>query len=329
MSKIIMGMDGGGTKSHLGIFDLEGNCLGFFAHGTLNHEMLSGGYEQLKEELRRFIYGALNSIKCDADDVLYSVIGLAGVDTQEQHQIISGIFRQLGLKDFTLCNDGYLGVSAGCPNGVGICAINGTGSVLTAIDTKGKTMQVGGIGEITDDKGGSGWYGTQLLIAVYRELFKSGTPTVLREMLFSQLNIDNRDLYTQAVTLGIETGSLNVANLNRLVFLAAGNGDIAANRILEESAEHYARCVEFLASNLDFPVEKPLYITLAGSVFVKEQVKVLPNLITSRVSELLKDRQIVFSSLEAPPVVGAVLWAFREAGVNVDVMRIQEAFAGK
>ncbi|MCL2400482.1 MAG: hypothetical protein FWC91_12160 [Defluviitaleaceae bacterium] len=327
MNKIIMGIDGGGTKSHLGLFDLNGKCLGFYAHGTLNHEMLPRAYEQLEEELKQFICGALDNSGANINDIACAVIGLAGVDTQEQHQIISAILKRIGLEHFVLCNDGYLGVSAGCPNGVGICAINGTGSVLTAIDTGGKTYQIGGIGGVTDDRGGSSWYATQVLGVVYSELFKSASPTVISKMLFSKLNINHRDLYIEAVTTGMETNIINYSDLNRLVFAAANEGDSVANRILKESAEHYARCIEFLANNLDFPVDKPLYVTLAGSVFIKEKIKILPTLIKERVRALLSERHVEFLSLEAPPVIGAVMWAFREIDVSVDVNQIQAAFA--
>lgn len=329
MGKIIMGIDGGGTKSHLGLFDLSGKSLGFYVHGTLNHEILPKGFGQLEEELRQFLCTSLNSSGASMDDVACAVIGLAGVDTQEQHKIISEMLTRIGLKRFTLCNDGYLGVSAGCPGGAGICAINGTGSVLTAIDFSGKTLQIGGIGALTDDCGGSSWYGTKLLGAVYAELFKSATPTMLREMLFSKLNINHRDSYIEAVTSGMANNTLQYSDLNRLVFAAAGEGDAVANRILEESAEHYAKCIEFLARNLDFPESKPLYVTLAGSVFVKEKVKILPDLIAMRVRSLLNGQQVEFLSLQSPPVVGAVMWAFREMDIAVDVNTIREAIAGE
>ena len=326
MSRIIMGIDGGGTKGHLGLFNLSGKCLSFHTWGTLNHEMLPGGLEQLEEELGRFIIGALEDAGENIANIANAVIGLAGVDTQDQHRTISAILQRIGLSRFTLCNDGFLGVAAGCPKGIGICAINGTGSVLTAIDAGGRTYQVGGIGDISDDRGGSSWYGTQLLGAVYSELFKSAPPTMLSKMLFAKLDIDHRDFYVEALTKALNDDTLKFSDLNRLVFSAANEGDAVANRILEDSAEHYAKCIEFLAQNLDFPKAKTLYITLAGSIFVKERVSILPTMISERLDILLGERQIEFFNLEAPPVSGAVIWAFRELGVPVDVNQVRAAF---
>jgi len=326
MNKIIMGIDGGGTKSQLGIFDQEGKCLAIKMHGTLNHEMLPGSYKQLEDELRLFVHSAIKDAGLNVKDIAYTVIGLAGVDTREQHQIITEIFKRVGLVDFTLVNDGYLGIWAGCPGGAGICAINGTGSVLTAIDARGTSMQVGGIGEITDDRGGSGWYGTQLLSKVYAQLFKSAHKTMLTEMIFSRLNISHRDDYTEAVAIGLQNETLRVSDLNRLIFTAASKQDKVALDILADSAEHYARCIEFLATNMYFPKENPLYVTLAGSVFVKEPVRILPDLIESRVNALLGQRPVRFVILEAPPVVGAVMWGYCEAGIIGDARLVQAAF---
>jgi len=328
MSKVIIGIDGGGTKSHLGLFSVNGDCLGFFTHGTLNHELLPKGFEQLEDVLQMIVEEALDSVDKKPSDIAYAVLGLAGVDTREQHEIISQILKRIGIEKFTLCNDGYLVVPAGCPKGVGICAINGTGSVLTAIDTKGKMYQVGGIGDITDDCGGSGWYASQMLRNVYCDLFKSAPKTIMTQMLFSsKLFIGHRDLYTEAITLAMEANSITYPDLNQLVFSAAGQGDIVANRILQDSAEHYARCIEFLANNLNFPKDETLYITLAGSIFVREKVDILPMLIKKRVNELLGDRPVEFINLQDPPVIGAIMWAFREIGVLVDIDKIRNSIS--
>lgn len=328
MSKVIIGIDGGGTKSHLGIFSVNGDFLGFFTYGTLNHELMPKGFEQLEETLNQIIGEALQSVNKRPSDVAYAVFGLAGVDTREQHEIISLMLKRIGIEKFTLCNDGYLGVPAGCPKGAGICAINGTGSVLTAIDINGKMYQVGGIGDITDDHGGSSWYGSQLLKNVYCELFKSAPKTMMTQLLFTtKLFIGHRDLYTEAITLAMEANSIDYPALNQLVFSAAGQGDFVANQILEDSAEHYAKCIEFLANNLEFPKDETLYITLAGSIFVREKVETLPILIKKRVCELLGDRPVEFIKLQDPPVIGAILWAFREIGTIVDINKIREGIS--
>lgn len=325
MSKLIMGIDGGGTKSHLALFDLQGKCVGVSVHGPLNHESMEDSFAQLEKELSTFILTALKRVGADVNDVAYGVFGLAGVDTRRQHSIISDILQRMGLVRFTLCNDAYLGVAAGCPRGVGICAINGTGSTMAAIDYSGKMMQVGGVGEVSNDCGGSGWYGSQLLGAVYGDLFKSEHPTVMTGMIFDKIGLPRKEEYIETVTARLENGILTTEDLNRLVFVAAGAGDAVAKGILNRSAEHYAGGIIFLTKELNFPENRTVHVTLAGSVFVKEQVKILPQLIEEKVRRKLSDHTVDFFSLDAAPVAGAVFWAFQNAGAETEMGIIREA----
>ncbi|MCL2084474.1 MAG: hypothetical protein FWH06_04355 [Oscillospiraceae bacterium] len=316
MSGLILGIDGGGTKSHLALFDPRGSCVTAAAYGPLNHEVMEGSFAQLEGELSGFIHASLNGAGARAADVAHACLGLAGVDTARQHEAISDMLRRAGLTEFTLCNDAYLGVFAGCPEGVGICAINGTGSTLAAVDRGGVSVQVGGIGDISDDRGGGGWYGSRALAAVYNEMFKCGPPTSMRAPLFEIVGASGKRDYVETITSKIDGGKLDYGALNRLVFKAAGDGDAVAAGILKMSAEHYAGGIAYLAGELDFG-GGTLYVTLAGSVFVKEKVRLLPGLIGGLVREKLDGRPVSFVNLDVPPVAGAVLQAAKKAGASV------------
>jgi N-acetylglucosamine kinase-like BadF-type ATPase len=179
MKKLIMGIDGGGTKSHLAVFDQDGQCVVVGKHGPLNHESMEGSFEQLEPELSSFIISTLAKINATPADVTFAVMGIAGVDTVKQHKIISAMVDRVGLPHYILCNDAFLGVPGACPDGIGICAINGTGSTMAAIDHSGATVQICGIGGLSNDCGGGSWYGPELLGAVYGELFKCEKKTVI------------------------------------------------------------------------------------------------------------------------------------------------------
>jgi N-acetylglucosamine kinase-like BadF-type ATPase len=313
MKRIIMGVDGGGTKSHLALFCQDGECLKFKTFGTLNHECMDGSYSELEAVLPEFLQSSVKEAGVCINDITYSVLGLAGVDTKAQHELISAILRKAGLVNFTLCNDAYLGVAAGCPGGAGICAINGTGSTMAALDYSGNEQQLGGLGILTDDCGGSTWYSEQLLSAVFNSLFKCEELTLMTEALFERLGVSHKDDYLETLSARLYN-DIDINDLNRLVFEAAGKNDKTALNILERSAKHYAGGIAYLAREMDFPQDKPLQITFAGSVFVKEQVKILPQLIEERVRKLLGTRSVELNTLDSPPVTGAVLWAAREAG---------------
>lgn len=322
MKNLIFGIDGGGTKSHLAVFDQTGQCLAFSKHGPLNHEVMEGSYTQLESELSTLINETLSRIDATVEDISFAVMGIAGVDTEKQQQTVSAIFNRIGVANYILLNDAYLGVPAGCPGGVGICAINGTGSSMAAIDHSGTTMQVGGIGSLTNDCGGGSWFGNRLLGLVYSDLFKCGTKTIMTQYLLDELEIKHKSEYIEKVTAALDNGTLELAYLNRHIFKAAGEGDEAALRILNESADHYVGGIAYLAANLNFPPDKTLHITLAGSNFVREEVRILPDLITAKVKEKLKSHPISFNTLKTVPVAGAVYLAAQKAGFSIDIKKI-------
>ncbi|MCL2031039.1 MAG: hypothetical protein FWG93_05785 [Oscillospiraceae bacterium] len=324
MKQLVLGVDGGGTKSHLALFGLDGVCAAAFACGPLNHEVMEGGFQELETRLRESLRTVLDRAGAETGDIAYAVLGLAGVDTAAQHRSISAMLREAGLADFTLCNDAFLGVMAGCPGGVGICAINGTGTTIAAIDRAGTAVQVGGLGGITDDRGGGGWYAAQTVAAVYRELYKNGPRTALRESLFAALGVTRREDYIETLTGGMPDGVWD--KINRLVFAAADAGDAAALDILARSAEHFAGAIAHLAGELDFPADETLSVTLAGSVFVRQTVRILPRMVERRVREIT-GRAADFLLLEVPPVAGAVLHAARRAGREIGPEAVRAGLA--
>ncbi|MCL2109350.1 MAG: hypothetical protein FWH20_08420 [Oscillospiraceae bacterium] len=328
MNKLIIGVDGGGTKSHLVIFGEGGNCLDRAVFGALNHECMKGSYDEFKIVFPEFVTSRLRKIGATPADVAYAVFGLAGIDTKWQSMMVTQIIYAMGFARFTLCNDGFLGVAAGCKNCAGISAINGTGSVLAGIGGDGAMVQIGGVHGITGDCGGSEWYGSKAVTAVYAALFKSAEPTVMTEMFFENLGITKKEDYVEAVAARFAANHADIHRFRQFVFDAAAKQDAVAMRILEASTRHYAGGIAHLAQELNFPHDEPLCVTFAGSVFIKEQTKILPRLIETRVRELLGARPVEFLYLDTAPVAGAAAWAARKAGFAIEMSVIKAAVDG-
>ena len=316
MSKLVLGVDGGATKSHLVLFDIDGKCAGATAYGPLNHEAMEGSYDELEERLGELLPRVLREAGATFDDLAYAVFGLAGVDTDAQELRISEMVRKIGIKHFIMCNDAFLGVAAGCPDCVGICAINGTGFKLAAIDHSGAAVQTCGIGMFTDDRGGGSWYGHRAIGEVYSELYRLGRPTIMRDMFFEILDITRREDFLEELSDRYHKGTLHGVTVNSVPFNAAALGDAVALDLLDESADKYAGAIARLAMDMVFPANLPLYVTLAGSVFMKQKVKILHEMIERRVSDALGGRAVEYLILDAPPVAGAVMWAAQKAGFD-------------
>lgn len=325
MKKYVLGIDGGGTKSHLAIFCETGQFVGMFEHGTLNHECMDNSFEQMEDELNYFITESLKSLNLTLTDISYAVFGLAGVDTPAQHKLVHTMLTKIGFKNFDLVNDAYLGVYAVAPNNYGICAINGTGSTLAAVDKSDNQKQVGGIGDISDDYGGSSCYGTKLIGAVYNSLFRCHEETLLTPLLLDAIGAKSAEDFVECVTVGLDNGTIRVENLNKLLFIAADNGDDTALKLLQLSAISYGGSIKYLAQSMNFPADEELHVALVGSVFVKEKSTILPTLIKEYVAKNIPERNFVFHTLTAPPVSGAIILALKKQNITVDKQVIWNA----
>jgi len=329
MSKLILGVDGGATKSHLAIFDSSGKCVAFETYGPLNHEVMIGSYTELEERLTELLPRVVKSAGATIDDIAHAVFGLAGVDTNAQQVLISNIIDKIGFKSQMTCNDALLGVPAGCPNCIGICAINGTGFKLAAIDNSGVTVETCGLGIYTDDLGGGGWYGHRVIGSVYNEIYKLGRPTIMKDMVYNLLGISRREDYLEVFTEMLEADKLDKVALSSITFEAAALGDEVALGILEESAEQYSGAIARLILDFDFPKDKPVHVALAGSVFVKQKVKILQEKIATRVNSAIDGQEVIYTELDAPPVAGAVMWAAQSAGFEFGIDKVKAELALK
>ena len=317
MSRYVMGIDAGGTKSHLAIFDDEASLVAFGSWGPLNHEVLPGSFGQLEKELHAFISKTAQPHGIGPGDIAYAVFGLGGVDTKEQHRVISDIITRLGIARFTLCNDAYLGVAAACPDNTGICAINGSGCTIAGIGAAGEMLQIGGIGELSRDLGGASQISMSVLGAVYESLFREGGPTALARPVLEALGIKDKYDYTDAVSAKLTDKSFHMPGLNRLLFQYSDDG--VSQRLLSDIAKNYTGGISCMLRELDFSHENPVHIVFAGSVFAKEKNPVLIDMIKEMLADLHPGSSFIYTILKVPPVAGAVIWALRGIGITKDV----------
>lgn len=326
MSKFILGVDGGATKSHLAVFNEAGNCAGFTTYGPLNHEAMAGSYAELEERLFELLPRVLSDAGVSPKDIAFSVFGMAGADTKAQVKLISDMIAKTGLTKTIVCNDAVLGVPAGCPDSTGICAINGTGFKLAAIDYNGFITDTCGLGVFTDDRGGGSWYGGRTCSEVYNALYRLGRPTMMRDMLFDALGITRKDEYLDVITTMLygKSSKLGSVEINSIAFKAASQGDEVALGILDESALQYAGAIARLAMDIYFPCNRVLNVAFAGSVFVKQKDSPLHGLIKKHVAEFLGEREVAYTCPEAPPVTGAVILAGQRAGLDFCIDSVKE-----
>lgn len=312
MTQFVLGVDGGTTKTHCALFDIEGNKIDFLEFGSANHEVMPGSFMELEEKLSEMIEKILKRNNIGIESIVKSVFGLSGVDTRYQHAQITGILSGIGMQSFILCNDSYLGIKAGCQSGKGICVINGTGCTVCGIDDNGRVLQIGGQGEITGDAGGGGYLGRHAVQAAYNYMFRCKEETLMTNMLCTMLNIGSKYDFIEIIREKNEKRELRMSELSKVVFTAANEGDRIALDILECMGREIAYSINGMIRELDFERQQPLDIVLAGSTNVKGENPTAINKLKEDVLAANENRAVNFILLQQSPVYGAVIWALQE-----------------
>jgi len=324
MPAYVLGVDGGGTKTHCALFDMSGRMVDLLTWGPTNFEGLEGGYKGLFKELNAMFSAITGRNGAGYDEITRSVLGLAGVDSISRHAKISDVIIRTGLRRFTLVNDAFLGVKAGALSGAGVCSINGTGTSFAGIDPAGGMLHIGGMGRLTGDIGG-GWHlGEDAAGAVYDYLYKGGEPTAMKDILFDILGVSRREDYMDVLLEKLTDDRLNLPELNRVVFTAANMNDAPAIKILEEMGANNARSVNAVIDGLNFG--HTVEVVLAGSINVKGENPAAADKLAEIVTAAHKDKKITFAKLAAPPVAGAVVWALGQCGLSDAYGAVTEQF---
>ena len=91
-------------------------------------------------------------------------LGVAGVDREDDDQIVRGIMRRLGFRTHALVvNDALVALVAGVGDDPGVVLIAGTGSIAYGVNQDGFAARAGGWGYVLGDEGSGYWIGRQAL----------------------------------------------------------------------------------------------------------------------------------------------------------------------
>lgn len=308
MKKIILGVDGGNTKTDYFLFDIEGNFIDFHRGPTCSHEQFKESYQGSYQAMKKVFDVFLPKNNLHPGDIYTSVFGLAGVDTPKQKAAIEEVVNSLGFKNFKVVNDSFLGVKAVTKSGV--CSINGTGTSSGGIDAFGNYLQVGGIGAIVGDEAGGSYIARCAIRAAYDDLYRFGKKTVLTKVVINLLNVSDKYYLMEAISEHMLSRKIDYTYLTLQVFEQARKGDEVSTEILKQVGENCARSAGGVIVNLKFDEE--VDVILAGSVWVKGASEVMINNFKTKIEEYTKKKCNIII-LGVPPATGAVIWALELA----------------
>ena len=150
---MIFSIDGGGTKTHLAVFDTLGHLL-FESIGLgCNHQSL--GVDTYKHVIKELIDQALNHLNITMDHITYMHLGISGADLPEDFDRLNKATKEIiGDVKFTVENDAWLILRSGLTSDYGAVCICGTGANALAIGKDGRKGTLRSLGFTLGTYGG-------------------------------------------------------------------------------------------------------------------------------------------------------------------------------
>ena len=305
-----IGVDGGGTKTEFALFDENKNLVLSIKGAGSNHE----NYEQAFDKASAVIWDGLNCLISKAgitwNDVKFTLMGLAGIDHRFQYEIMCEKLKAMGLRNFEIFNDGFIVVKAGSETGAAIGYNCGTGTCCNAIDSKGKMLQLAGLGDFSGDIGNGHWIAITSFRLIYDEVYLGLRKTVMTKLFFDKYNINSREQFVGILSeLEGENAEKYIMALIDIFFEAANSGDEVALEYISMMAERGADLITAHTKQLDFNGEY-IEVVLSGSIHTKLPSDVYIDVLKKKVSER-SNRAYKFIKLDHPPVTGCVNWIFQ------------------
>jgi glucosamine kinase len=261
MSHLALGIDGGGSKTLAIIVNEQGKELGRGQAASSNHSNI--GLEAAMRNLHHAAQEAAEMAGCRLP-VSKAWIGLAGVDRPADHEQLFPHMQMLA-DTVRLTNDAELCLSA-LENAVGIAIIAGTGSIVLGRDASGQMRRAGGWGYLLGDEGSGYDLGHQALQAAMRAADGRDQPTLLLDIILHRWNLKTHtEIIDQVYKVA---GTSHIAQLAPCVFQAARQGDVVAQKIMQQAATELALAVQAICTYLDFAGVLPL--ALAGGLLLHE-----------------------------------------------------------
>jgi N-acetylglucosamine kinase-like BadF-type ATPase len=257
---LFAGIDGGASKTIAVVVDADGRERGRGTAPSSNQTAV--GLERAAAAVRQAIAEATRAAG-EPGPVAAARIGLAGVDRPGDFDAWLPLLRPLA-GTVHLSNDAEL-VLAALPDGVGVAAIAGTGSIMVGRDDNGTNARTGGWGHVFGDEGSGYDLGRGALQAASRAADGRGPATVLLDAILRHWDLSGpSDIIGRVYPDGAKA---DVARLSSLVLQAARAGDPVARKLVSGAAAEVALGIVTVANALTLPADG-LPLALAGGLLV-------------------------------------------------------------
>ncbi len=261
---LYLGVDGGGTKTHIAIINQARQVICEGYAGASNP--LRVGVETAIANVVSAINSACDSVEINRGDIVSATIGLAGVRRADLRQIIrERIIEHLHIKNVEVTTDAEIALYGIGKNKPGLVIIAGTGSVCIGQNGKGEKFSAGGWGPIAGDEGGGAGIALNALHRIAKASDGRAEPTKLSDAAVNYFRAGKIENLSVAI-YAPQVDNARIAGFAKFVGEKAKEGDKVAVEILREAGAELGIAARAVIKNLNLQRGK-VPIGLVGSVF--------------------------------------------------------------
>jgi glucosamine kinase len=309
MTYIVVGIDGGASKTHAIVADAQGKTLGETVGPA--SAVRPGRAEASADVIASTLGEALASCGLAGTTPRALAIGVAGIgrDT-ERHQLWQAIAGRDLAPEIVMQSDFSIALDDAFGDGPGVLLLSGTGSVAFGRGPTGTTARCGGWGPMFGDEGSGAWIGRRALSVVAAAADGREPETALTGAILTAVEVDETmDLIGWAA----DATPAQFATLAPVVVAVAESGDLRANAVLTLAVEELVLHARALARKLFADERAALPLALTGGMLARGST--LRKRLEHRLKSAVPGAQV--KSEVVIPARGAVRAALRVAGAAV------------
>jgi glucosamine kinase len=304
---LVLGVDGGGSKTRAVVADGAGEILGEGLAGPSNP--LRVGVGEAVGAIRDAADKACAEAGVRRVEIVAAEVGLAGVKRADIRERMRAAVAELGIKTVEVVTDADIALYGATEGKPGLVIIAGTGSNCCGINARGRRACAGGWGPLVGDEGSGSWIARRALQAVARSTDGRGRKTTLVEAACEYFNVAAADDLSTAVYAPSVTNS-RIAGFGSRVVEAAKRRDAVARGIVGEAGRELALAAAAVIRKLK--MERELFqVAYVGGVFAAG-----PLILDSLAEEVARVAPRAFL---APPVLAPAEAAARMAGEQLQL----------
>jgi glucosamine kinase len=306
MTAIVIGIDGGGTKTRAIVADERGRWIADVVGA--GSAVRPGQADRSAQVIADTVRDALAS--CEMTHVRPKVlcVGVAGVGRDPEREALWQALLARDLADEVVIHTDFaVALDDAFGDGPGVLLISGTGSVAFGRGPTGASARCGGWGPVFGDEGGGAWIGRRALSVVAAASDEREPETALTGAILTAAQVNE---VHQLVGWAAAASPGQLATLAPVVLSVADGGDLRANSIVSLAVEELALHVRALARKLFGDERAAVPVALAGGNLQKGTV--LRKRLEHRLKVAVPGAQVVAQDVD--PARGAVRGALRFLG---------------